>query len=210
LSIIPTDVKVSNEELIIGSINNASCCFFDGDIDELRIWNIARSKIQATMNDTLGPEYYLTADSGLIGYWRFNKLENLGIGNDGLTDDLRDLSINGNHGDLAGDAMLVPSDVLVGIAENLMVIPIKFFLSQNYPNPFNPSTKITFALAQPAIVTLEVYNTLGQKVATLLKKRVPAGNHEIEFNAHNLPSGIYYYKIQTGEFRDVKKMVLLK
>lgn len=74
---------------------------FDGSIDELRIWNVARtqSQILSTMNDTLSPDCYLTVDSGLVGYWRFDKLEDLGVNTDGA-DDFRDFSVNKNHGDL--------------------------------------------------------------------------------------------------------------
>jgi hypothetical protein len=83
-------------------------------------------------------------------------------------------------------------------------------LYQNYPNPFNPSTKITFTLAKSEYVTLYVYNTLGQKVETRLDTKMTAGSHDVEFNASDLPSGIYFYRIQAGEFSRVKKMVLLR
>ena len=88
--------------------------------------------------------------------------------------------------------------------------PDKFNLSQNYPNPFNPSTKIKFALPKPENVKIDVYNTLGQKIETLLNQQMKAGHHEVEFNAQNLSSGLYYYRIEAGEFQDVKKMILLK
>jgi len=87
---------------------------------------------------------------------------------------------------------------------------ISYKLLQNYPNPFNPSTQISFRLPQQEHVTLEVYNTLGQNIETLLNKPMIAGNHLVEFNAKNLPSGIYFYRIEAGEFRQVKKMVLLR
>ncbi len=90
------------------------------------------------------------------------------------------------------------------------IIPMVIKLSQNYPNPFNPSTSIEFYLPKAENVTIEVYNTLGQRVETLLDKHMQAGKHKVEFNAQNLSSGIYYYKIEAGEFQDVKKMVLLR
>jgi hypothetical protein len=89
-------------------------------------------------------------------------------------------------------------------------LPISFELHQNYPNPFNPSTKIQFALPKPEHVTLDVYNTLGQKVETLLNSKMNAGSHDVEFDASALPSGIYFYRIQAGEFSQVRKMVLLR
>jgi len=94
-------------------------------------------------------------------------------------------------------------------------IPKSYSLVQNYPNPFNPSTKISFSLKVSAKVELTIYNILGQEVATLVKKDLLAGTHSINFDAHNLASGMYIYRINaTGvdgsEFVDLKKMMLLK
>jgi photosystem II stability/assembly factor-like uncharacterized protein len=88
--------------------------------------------------------------------------------------------------------------------------PSKFRLSQNNPNPFNPSTKIKFSLPQTYNVRIDIYNTLGQNIKTILNEKRQAGDHEFEFNAQNLASGVYYYRIEAGDFQDVKKMVLLK
>ncbi len=88
--------------------------------------------------------------------------------------------------------------------------PLQYQIFQNYPNPFNTSTQIKIYLADPDFVDIEVYNTLGKKIKTLLKKRLNAGHHEVIFNAQNLSSGIYFYKIQAGGFQDVKKMILIR
>jgi hypothetical protein len=88
--------------------------------------------------------------------------------------------------------------------------PNKFSLSQNYPNPFNPSTKIKFALPKAEKVKIELYNTLGQRVEILFDQHMKAGYHVVEFNGQNLSSGIYFYRIEAGEFQDVKKMILLR
>lgn len=85
-----------------------------------------------------------------------------------------------------------------------------FALGQNYPNPFNPSTSISFSLAKESQVNLSVYNLLGEKVATLVNNVFAAGSHTVDFNAANLTSGMYLYKIEAGEFVSVKKMSLLK
>ena len=85
-----------------------------------------------------------------------------------------------------------------------------FRLEQNYPNPFNPSTTIVFDLKQTTGVTLEVYNTLGQKVATLVNDKMTAGPHEVTFDASNLASGIYLYRLNTDEVTLTKKMMLMK
>ena len=85
-----------------------------------------------------------------------------------------------------------------------------YHLAQNYPNPFNPSTKINFSLPQPGRVRLSVFNSLGQEVETLIDKDMPAGDHRVTFNAGNLPSGIYFYKMESTNFIDVKKMILIR
>ena len=90
------------------------------------------------------------------------------------------------------------------------LVPTEYVLEQNYPNPFNPLTIITFALPIAESVKIEVYNVIGQKIETLLNKTMKAGIHEFEFNAQHLSSGIYFYRIEAGEFQDVKKMVLLR
>ncbi len=86
----------------------------------------------------------------------------------------------------------------------------KYNLAQNYPNPFNPITKIRYTLPQLSEVTLKVYNILGQEVITLVNEQQSAGNYEVRFDGTKLSSGIYLYKIQAGEYSDVKKMVLLR
>ncbi len=85
-----------------------------------------------------------------------------------------------------------------------------FYLAQNYPNPFNPSTKINFGLKNSGNVEISVYNILGKKVATLVNGFKSAGNHSVSFNASNLSSGIYFYKIVTNGFVQTRKMLLLK
>lgn len=89
-------------------------------------------------------------------------------------------------------------------------VPLTFNLDQNYPNPFNPSTKIKFNVPEAANVKLIVYNILGQEVATLINGEIPAGQHEVTFNASSLPSGAYLYRLQQGSSVMVRKMLLLK
>ncbi|MFH0736450.1 MAG: T9SS type A sorting domain-containing protein [bacterium] len=89
-------------------------------------------------------------------------------------------------------------------------IPTSFSLQQNYPNPFNPSTKITFDLKEAGLTTLEVYNVIGQKVATLVNKDLKSGKYEFSFDASKLSSGVYFYKLESGNNVSTKKMMLLK
>lgn len=89
-------------------------------------------------------------------------------------------------------------------------IPAHSRLKQNYPNPFNSSTSIMFDLPKEAKVTLTVYGIGGNVVANLLDKQMPAGSHSVNFNAQNLPSGVYIYSLKAGNFEESRKMVLLK
>lgn len=113
-----------------------------------------------------------------------------------------------------GDALLLDLVEVGSFVTNVSersAIPAEFQLSQNYPNPFNPVTQIAFSLPKSTKVTLKVHNILGQVVTELISDEIyPAGEHRVEFNAEHLPSGIYYYRIVTDDFVDVKRMTLLK
>lgn len=85
-----------------------------------------------------------------------------------------------------------------------------FQLAQNYPNPFNPSTSIAFSLGKAGAVKLQVFNALGQKVATLVNGKMPAGQHSVIWDAINAPSGIYFYRLEAGVFSQTRKMVLIR
>jgi len=89
-------------------------------------------------------------------------------------------------------------------------LPTSFQLGQNYPNPFNPSTTIPIQLPKTERVVLKVFDVLGREVATLLNETLSANEYLIPFNASNLSSGVYFYRIQAGEFVETKKMILLK
>ncbi|MBX2992051.1 MAG: T9SS type A sorting domain-containing protein [Bacteroidetes bacterium] len=94
--------------------------------------------------------------------------------------------------------------------EQTQAIPQSFLLGQNYPNPFNPSTTIRFSLPKPAYVTLRIYNILGQEVATLLNEFAEAGFRSVRFDASGLASGVYFYRLQSGQFVHTRKLVLLR
>ncbi len=98
---------------------------------------------------------------------------------------------------------------LVGI-ENVSAIPERFELSQNYPNPFNPTTTISYRLPSAGKVTLRIFDIKGSEVARIDEDQKPAGNYKINFDASDLASGVYIYRLTAGDFTAQKKMVLLK
>ena len=81
---------------------------------------------------------------------------------------------------------------------------------QNYPNPFNPTTTIQYVISSEQFVSLKIYDILGKEVATLVNSRKAIGNYKVNFNASNLTSGVYFYRIQAGNFTETKKFILLK
>ncbi|MCC6254615.1 MAG: T9SS type A sorting domain-containing protein [Ignavibacteriaceae bacterium] len=88
--------------------------------------------------------------------------------------------------------------------------PVEFNLNQNYPNPFNPSTTVTFTIPKASNVKLNIYNQIGQQVGELVNKNLEAGSYNYSWNAANQSSGIYFYELQTNEFKSVRKMTLMK
>jgi hypothetical protein len=107
---------------------------------------------------------------------------------------------------------------LVGISNNENEIPLKYSLSQNYPNPFNPSTKIKFDVASSpliplqrgTIVVLKVYDMLGREVQTLVNESLKPGTYEVTFEGSSLNTGVYFYKLITGDYTNIKRMILIK
>ncbi len=97
-----------------------------------------------------------------------------------------------------------------GLTGPTNTIPSRFALSQNYPNPFNPTTRIEYAVPNNSLVTLKVYNVLGQEVATLFSGQQTAGTHYATFDGSKLPSGVYFYRLQAGSIQITKKLMLLK
>jgi hypothetical protein len=98
---------------------------------------------------------------------------------------------------------------LVGVKDKITV-PLAYSLLQNFPNPFNPSTTIKYSLAKEGNVNLTVYNSIGSKVATIVEGYKPAGNYSVQFNGSKFASGIYLYRLESGNYSAAKKFVILK
>ena len=90
------------------------------------------------------------------------------------------------------------------------IIPTKYFLSQNYPNPFNPTSKIKFAMPKAGDAKVIVFDVMGREVQTLVNERLQPGTYETTFDGSALNSGVYFYKITTGNYSETKRMLLIK
>jgi len=184
----------------------------------------ALSKSFATLAIDENP--YYCRDTGYIGMVTIDYISRCYAYN-GFGDSWVELIPEGNHvsGLLGKKTILItrsdrvyafdPEDNPTDISDNDRIVPGKYNLSQNYPNPFNPSTTIEFTLATRSFVELSVYNVLGRKVRNLIGKELSAGAHSIKWNSvnesdENVASGIYFYKLNTGQFSDTKKMVVMK
>jgi PKD repeat protein len=101
-------------------------------------------------------------------------------------------------------------DIVTGVEENESGGPMEFSLSQNYPNPFNPTTSITYQVPEASLVSLKVYDLIGREVAVLVNEIKQAGTYQVSFSSENFASGVYFYKMNAGDFSSVRKMNLLK
>jgi hypothetical protein len=121
-----------------------------------------------------------------------------------------DLGSNESNPSDAAYANLIDWDPNKIITDPKLNEPVEYSLAQNYPNPFNPTTTIYYSIKSIGLVTLKVFDMLGKEVASLVDSRKEPGNYSVEFNAANLPSGIYFYTLTSGKFMDTKKLILLK
>ncbi len=99
---------------------------------------------------------------------------------------------------------------IVSVETQTKNIPTEFGITQNYPNPFNPTTKIKYKLGKRSSVQLVIYNLLGEKVETIVNRQQDRGSYQVEFDAQDLPSGIYFYSIKADNYRKTNKMILLR
>lgn len=122
------------------------------------------------------------------------------------------VSVGTNNSEMLANMLLARQkySTLTSVETDITSIPSKYLLEQNYPNPFNPSTKISYQLPQSGFANLKVFNTLGREVATLVNEEKSAGKYEVDFNAGNLSTGVYFYKLTSNNFTQVNKMLLVK
>ncbi len=122
-------------------------------------------------------------------------------------------ALRNDIGAYGGPGVTMSPDFLhfTGLAEgSTSLIPQSIKLHQNYPNPFNPITTISYQLPNAMNVSISIYNPVGQLVETLIDENKKAGSHSVNWNGNNVSSGLYFYYIEAGKFKETKKMLLLK
>lgn len=148
------------------------------------------------------PVAYETTNGGAS--W-FKMPLNLGTGQGFM-----DIFINDQNVYLVGPDYIVVQPLVITEIEGENYIPRTYQLSQNYPNPFNPSTRINFSVSQTGPVSLKIFDITGKEVTSLVNEIKPAGEYTVEFSAEHLSSGIYFYRLETSQFAETKKMNLIK
>jgi hypothetical protein len=162
---------------------------------------------------------FSTAFAPLIDDMDGDGLVELALVGEGMSVFIWDFEASSDNGRNAGrlyydnlnSGVAPPGQVVTDADESTPAgLPRAFRLHQNYPNPFNPRTAISFEIGRRQPVKLEVFNVLGQRVATPVDQELPPGSHTVEFSAEDLASGVYLYRLTAGDNQSTRKMVLLK
>jgi len=153
------------------------------------------TRIYSTVAPYGGEHYYLAKNIGMS--YRQEEFEAA-------------LIINELKGAVIKGIVYGDTSTIAGITDKVPTQPKEYVLSQNYPNPFNPTTTINYSIPKAGQVKLTVYNAIGSKVATIVNEYKPAGNYSVQFSASNLASGIYLYRLESGNYTNAKKLILLK
>jgi len=176
----------------------------EGPLDELSIWKkaLSQAEIQKFMNQPLDPEYYQSADSGLVAYYQFEVFEDLGIGAGG-SNDIRDMSLYGNHMETNGNPVLVPSVSVATIKDELIGnIDFKVF-----PNPCSDKFVLEYRSSSNKYPVTDIINLAGSVVKSIILNNNP-GLNNTEVDISDLPAGIYFIRIQSDQGIGVNKLIV--
>lgn len=203
--------SVNNSEFLLDSLSGTVNTNFDCErlnfiqphgwyerIDQMAIFNSVRNRKQFQCSAPIlaGTYYYLVEGIGFTGF----SICELGTG--------EEYSLKGCvlNGIVYGDT------TLTSVQQTGNSIPGKFSLSQNFPNPFNPETVIRYSLSENSFVTLKLYDVKGNEITTLVNEKQNSGDYNYQLSTVNyqLSSGVYFYKLESGEFSETKRMILLK
>jgi hypothetical protein len=110
----------------------------------------------------------------------------------------------------SGKILKTTTGGVMSIKDNVNTQPEYFLLDQNFPNPFNPVTQITYSLPKASFVELKIYNLMGREIATLVSEKQMAGKYQLEFNGESFPSGVYFYKLETPQYVETKRLLILR
>ncbi len=199
---------------------------FEGDASEIPGVEITTITVTVTPPGEVNPNWKTVDLSGVPelqgrsdNFWFWIKITDTQdqfphiLGDDQVFGDSHFFVHNGTTAPPSGFDYLIHAQIepTEGVSDDpIQYAPGDFHLAQNYPNPFNPTTTVRFYLPHAAPVTLKVYNLMGQEVVTIVNQELSAGAHHLEFNAADLASGIYFYRMEAAGFTDMKKMVVLK
>jgi hypothetical protein len=147
-------------------------------------------------------------------YFSSNNGLNWSVRNEGFTsvNSVFSIAFSNNYAfaGLSNTVWLRPIAEITLVKKKSLSEPRRFLLFQNYPNPFNPNSKIKFQIPKSSHVSLKVLDIMGKEIQTLVNENLLPGTFEVSFDGSDLPSGIYYYQLQAGDFSQTKKMVLIK
>ncbi len=199
---------VSDLRITLVAPNGDSANVFNGQggsaNDLVTVFDDQADSVISGMNSTFIGAYTRVKPSGVLntpfsgdpsaGIWRLKIIDGFG----------------GDSGRVYSWGIQINNAVFTGVNQIASEIPLKFMLHQNYPNPFNPVTSIKFAIPSSAFTVIKVYDIIGREVAKLVDKQLSAGTYEVTFDGKNIASGVYFYRIESADFVDVKKMMLVK
>ena len=232
ISGLTVPLKFSNPDLTVDSVSFVGSILPSDFNGHVVVDNVSRELKISYLPRFTEPVPTITAAGGLIGTVFLFVASGATPGTTGSVDSINIDTVASDGGpathiwkkvhasDQSGTVILLPDFEVGGVVVKSPTgiddgvepsgLPTSFSLSQNYPNPFNPWTNIEFALPRAGRVKLEVFNILGQNVLTLVDRRLTAGYHQVEFDATNFPSGIYFYRLSHDDAKLTRKMTLVK